>query len=179
MPINPCTLTCWHRWTTCSLEKSVWCLSPSLTYKSMAMPFCTLVLVWIDRNFMAPKCTAYWLCWSWPVFRFRSRKWMIGAYSGSTRIELVIDWAIKNNPQCYWCSVTVNSVSITPTPNLLSSGWSTTIRASKPRWVKLFTTKHKRISLMIMTLTEGHQTAYEAFVKFIVHPSEGAFVIEG
>jgi Ni2+-binding GTPase involved in maturation of urease and hydrogenase len=32
---------------------------------------------------------------------------------------------------------------------------------------------------MSMILTEGQQTAYEAFVKFIAHPSEGAFVIEG
>jgi Ni2+-binding GTPase involved in maturation of urease and hydrogenase len=32
---------------------------------------------------------------------------------------------------------------------------------------------------MSITLTEGQQTAYEAFVKFITHPSEGVFVIEG
>jgi len=64
----------------------------------MAMPFCTLVLVWIDRNFMAPKCTAYWLCWSWPMFGFRSRKWMISANYGGTRIEPTMDWATKNKP---------------------------------------------------------------------------------
>ena len=31
----------------------------------------------------------------------------------------------------------------------------------------------------VITLTEGQQSAYEAFVKFITQPSEGVFVIEG